>query len=216
MLVTVSPLRFGMVAPRGPLTNDGNEYYALDPGERFSSLRKVPTIWKDLPWADCGSYPHLPGYMDVIAVFPRAGELPAWTAVAVPSEGYLWFALRDAHLLPQTVFWMDNGGRHAAPWSGINRCLGVEDGRAYFASGLAQSARRNDLNTAGIPTVMRFRPARTVRIAHIQGVTRIPPGFGRVKAASFNRESVRFNSESGRSVEAPVRRDFLQEDFTGF
>jgi len=214
--VTASPMRFGQVAPRASLTNDGNEYYALAPGRRFSSLRKVPTIWKDLPWADCGSHPHRRGYMDVIAVFPRTGSLPAWTAVTVPSEGYLWFALRDARLLPQTVFWMDNGGRHAPPWSGINRCLGVEDGCAYFASGLAQSARRNDLNRAGIPTVMRFRPGRMVRIAHIQGVARIPSSFDRVKAASFRKDSVRFSSPSGKSVEAAVSWDFLREDFAGF
>jgi hypothetical protein len=211
MRVSVSPFRLGRVAPRRILTNDVNEYYALAPGRRFSSLDRVPTIWRDLPWADCSSQPHLRGFMDVIAVYPRSGALPAWTAVTVPSRGYLWFSLRDPSLLPQTVLWMDNGGRHASPWGGTNRCLGVEDGCAYFASGLAESARKNDLNTLGIPTALRFRPDRAVRVAHIQGVARIPAGFDRVRTASFRQDAVLFTSWSGKTASARVRWRFLEE-----
>lgn len=209
--LSASPLRLGRVAPRAALTNVGNEYYALAPGRRFSSLRKVPTIWKDDPWEDCGSLPHRSGFMDVIAIYPRQRRLPAWTAAAVPSQGYLWFALRDARVLPQTTLWMSNGGRHAKPWAGVNRCLGVEDGCAYFASGLAESARRNDLNAHGIPTVVRLHPRRTMTIRHIQGVARIPASFDRVKSVSFERDVLRFLSESGKTVKARVRWRFLEQ-----
>ena len=130
---------------------------------------------------------------------------------AVPSRGYLWFALRDAAVLPQTVLRMDNCGRHAPPWLGVNRCLGVEDGCAYFASDLADSAKKNELNAEGIPTVLKMDPDHPTRIAHIQGVARIPRAFDRVRRAGFNRDAVRFESWSGSAVEVPVRWRFLKE-----
>ena len=207
--VSVSPLRRAEVIPRKPLANAGNEYYFLSPGRQFKDLSRVPTIWKDEPYADCGTHPLPYGFMDLAAVFPKIRQTPAWTAVAAPASGYLWFALRDAEILPQTTFWMSNGGRHAAPWSGRNRCLGVEDGCAFYTFGLAESAKKNVLNRAGIPTVMALSRARVTGINHIQGVVRIPKTFDRVKSLTFQKDSVRFTAHSGPRVEAPVRWSFL-------
>jgi hypothetical protein len=207
--VSTSPLRRGVVVPRDTLANTGNEYYFLAPGRRFSSMRRVPTIWKDAPVADCSSHPLPYGFMDLVSVFPRIQRTPAWTAVAAPSLGYLWFALRDPEVLPQTVFWMSNGGRHAPPWSGVNRCLGVEDGCAYYTLGLAESAKKNELNRAGIPTTLALSPRRVTRINHIQGAVRIPKSFDRVKSLSFGADQVRFTSWSGKKVEAPLCWSFV-------
>ena len=207
--VSVSPFRRGVVVPRDTLANTGNEYYFLAPGKPFSSMSRVPTIWKDAPFADCSTHPLPYGFMDLVAVFPRVQRTPAWTTVAAPSHGYLWFALRDAEVLPQTTFWMSNGGRHAPPWSGVNRCLGVEDGCAYYTFGLAESAKKNELTRAGIPTTLALSPTRTTRINHIQGAVRIPKGFDRVKTLFFGRDTVRFTSWSGRNVEAPLCWSFL-------
>jgi len=123
--------------------------------------------------------------------------------------------MRDAAQLPQTTFWMSNGGRHAAPWNGINRCLGVEDGCTYFTFGLARSAKRNELNAAGIPTTLLLRPDRPTRINHIQGMTRTPAGFDRVKTATFVDNGVVFTAWSGKKAEAPVRWSFLRSGDLG-
>ena len=147
--------------------------------------------------------------MDLIAIFSRPGAAPSWITAAVPDTGYLWFALKDPLVLPQTVFWMDNTGRHAPPWSGGNRCLGLEDGRSYFATSLADSARRNELNAAGVPTVFDLKSEKPLSINYIQGVTRIPRSFDRVKSVSFGRDTVRFTAWSGERVEASVHWRFL-------
>jgi hypothetical protein len=207
--VSVSPLRLAAVVPRKALANSGNEYYFLAPGSRFTDLARVPTIWKDMPQADCSTHPLPYGFMDLIAVFPKVQRTPAWTAVAAPSGGFLWFALRDAEVLPQTAFWMSNGGRHAAPWNGANRCLGVEDGCAYYTFGLADSLQKNELNRAGIPTALSLSRGRVTRINHIQGVVRIPKSFDRVKSLTFGRNSVSFASWSGKRVQAHLRWSFL-------
>ena len=207
--VSVSPFLQASVVPRETLANTGNEYYFLAPGARFKDLAHVPTIWKDSPWADCSTHPGPEGFMDLVAVFPRLQKTPAWTAVAAPGRGYLWFALRDAAVLPQTTIWMSNKGRHAAPWSGRNRCLGVEDGCAYYTFGLASSAKANELSKAGIATCLTLSPSLVTGINHIQGVVKIPKGFDRVKALTFARNEVRFSSWSGKVVAAPVRWGFL-------
>ncbi len=208
--LSVSPFRLGMVAPRDDPFNAGSEYYFLAPGATFTSLAKVPSIWKELPYEDCSSYPSRYGFMALAAVYARPGGSPAWAAAAVPSQGYLWFALKDPRALPQTLLWIDNGGRHAAPWSGRNRCLGVEDGLAFFGEGLAASARANELSRQGIPTAANLRPARTAAVNYIQGVARIPKSFDRVKAARFSAGAVTFLSAAGPQVTAPVSWGFLE------
>lgn len=207
--LATSPLRLGRVVPRDALTNVGNEYYCLAPGKAFTRLDKVPTIWKEAPFADLSSHPIRRGFMDLVAVFQKPSVEPAWTAVTSPGRRWLWFALKDARALPQTTFWMSNGGRHAAPWNGINRCLGVEDGCALYTFGLAASAARNELTAKGIPTVVTLRPDRETRVNLIQGMARVPKGFDRVKSASFLTDSVVFASWSGKIVECPVRWGFL-------
>jgi len=210
LLVSVSPFRLARVAPREALANVGKEYYFLAPGRAFTRLDRAPTIWKDRPYADLSTHPVFPGFMDVAAVYPVAGRGPAWTAVVLPASGALWFALRDALVLPQTTMWMSNGGRHQPPWNSANRVLGLEDGCAYFASGLTRSAARNDLNAAGIPTTMKLRPDRPTRIRVIQGMARIPRGFDRVKSAAFLPGAVVFTSRSGKKAPARVRWSFLE------
>ena len=138
--LSTSPFNLGMTPPRTELANAGREYYSLQPGTRFSSLRRVPTVWKVPPYDDCSTFPRSYGFMDLAAVFAGPGRFPAWVAAVVPSGRYLWYALKDPAVQPQLVLWMDNGGRQSAPWSGRNRCLGVEDGCAFFGDGLAASA----------------------------------------------------------------------------
>lgn len=206
--LSTAPFRLGLVPPREQLTNAGDEYYSLRPGARFTALDRIPTIWRTLE--DCSSFPRRYGFMDLAAVYAAAGRHPAWVAVVVPSRGYLWYALKDAVVLPQLTVWMDNGGRHAPPWRGRTRCLGLEDGCAFFDKGLAASAGANALTRRGIPTSRLLSPQRPTVIHHIQGVVRIPPGFDRVKSVSFAPGQAAFLSVSGKKASAAVEWEFLR------
>jgi len=205
--LSTSSFRLGMVAPRDELANAGNEYYALKPGVRFARLEWVPTIWNTRE--DCSTFPRRYGFMDLAAVYAVIGKHPAWAAAVVPSQGYLWYALKDAAILPQLMLWMDNGGRHAFPWNGRNRCLGLEDGCAFFGDGLAASAGANALTRQGIATSVLLSPRRPTVIHYIQGVARIPSGFDRVKSASLTPGKVSFLAESGKKASAAVDWEFL-------
>lgn len=209
MIVSSSPIQFGRTPPRKERLNQDNEYYFLEPNHGFQDLSRVATIWKDPAYEDCSRFPLRHGYMGLAAFYVKPTKLPAWVAASVPADRYVWFALKDAHVLPQTLMWMSNGGRHSPPWNGRNRCLGLEDGCGYFAAGLDASARANDLNEQGIPTVLKLESKIPTAINYIQGVVRTPKGFGKVRSISFEDELITLHSEEGLRVTAPVRWSFL-------
>jgi hypothetical protein len=210
LLLATSPLQFGRVSPRPPDTfaSDG-EYNALSAGASFQSLHKVPTIWKDMPFDSCAAFPRRRGFCDIIQVYNKPTPGPAWVTAVNPSQRWLWFSLKDPAVLPSTVLWMENHGRHSDPWRGRNCCLGLEDVCGYFAMGLAASAKKNELNGKGISTTLKLSFRQPTVISYIQGVARTPKGFGRVRAARFQEGIVFFISESGKTVSAAVNHSFL-------
>ena len=213
LVISTSPVQFGRVSP-GPLDTfaANGEYNSLLPGAGFRSLDKVPTIWKEMPFDSCASFPRRRGFCDIIQVINKPGKGPAWVTAVNPAQGWMWFSLKDPAVLPSTIFWMENHGRHAEPWSGRNCCIGLEDVCAYFAAGLGASTKKNDLNREGIPTAVRLSPGRATVVNYIQGVARIPRRFGRVRTARFQEGVVSFVSESGKTAKVEVDHGFL---FTG-
>ena len=207
--VATSPFRLGMTNPGIVGDPAERQYQSLAIGEKFTDLTKVPLLWKDPPTADCTRFPARRGFTDLLAVFPKPEDSPAWTAATVEDEGYLWFSLKDPAVLPATIFWVSNCGRHNPPWNGRNRCLGLEDVCGYFANGLADSARKNLLTEAGIPTTVRLSKKAPTTVNYIEGVVKVPGGFECVKTASFAPGEVTFTSVTDKTVTAEVKHEFL-------
>jgi hypothetical protein len=207
--VATSPFRFGMTNPTLFSDPKQGEYQSLEIGARFTDLRKVPVMRKGEPDADCTSFPARKGFCDLLALFSEPVDV-AWVTATVQDEGYLWFSLKDPSALPATTFWIENHGRHSVPWNGRNRCLGLEDVCAYFADGLAPSARENILNKESVSTTIELSPNRPTSINYIQGVVKIPADFGAVKTLTFAPRSVTFISTTGKQVTATVRHEFLR------
>ena len=209
VLIATSPIRVGMTNPVDTGDPADGRYQAVATGRRFASLSRVPLVWSSPSHGDCSSLPTRRGFTDIIGVVQKHSELPAWTAATYISEGFLWFSLKDASVLPMMMMWIANCGRHVHPWNGRERCLGLEDIRAFFTAGAIGSARPNAMSRMGIPTAMKFVPCCPVAVNYIQGVIKTPAGFGRVKTAQFAPEKVTFISESGKKATAAVRHEFL-------
>jgi len=211
MRVAVSPFKLGMTCPVLFSNPANREYQSFAIGAAFTDLRRVPLLWKEPSEADATRYPARPGFTDLLAVFSVAPrQEPAWVAASVPEEGYLWFALKDPAVLPSTVFWIQNGGRHGHPWNGGERCLGLEDVCGFFAEGIAASVSANGVRARGIPTCVPLNPDRPTTVNYVQGVARIPGDFGEVLDVTFAPGAVTFRSANGRSVTVPVRHEFLR------
>lgn len=208
--VSVGNFDLGMTDPTIIGDPVNREYQSLAIGETFESLEKVPLIWKAPAFGDCSSYPQRTGFTDVLYTFKKPSVQPAWTTACNEEEGYLWFAFKNASILPTTAFWIENKGRHGQPWNGRNRCLGLEETCAYCAEGIASSIEPNILTEKGFPTCLELSPDEPTNVYMIQGCARVPENFGKVKDVEFMKNSVHFISETGLRITVKVNYDFIK------
>jgi len=206
--VSTSPIEFGMTNPSRFSDPAKREYQALAIAAPFTDLAHVPLLEKGTGDADLTRLPARQGYADLVQVVNKQ-DATAWTCATRTDEGWLWYALKDPKVLRSTLFWIENRGRHGSPWNGRNNCLGLEDVTSFFADGLAASAGANLLTRRGVPTAIEFTADKPTEIRYIQGVTRVPEGFGKVVAAEYAPGSVTFVAEGGERVTVPVRHEFL-------
>lgn len=186
------------------------EYQSLAMGAEFTDLNSVPSIFKGFPNADCSRYPTRHGFTDLLQVAVEVDKgQPAWSAAVNSEEGYLWFSLRNPALLPSTILWIENGGRHRPPWSGRNCSLGVEDVCSFFDSGSASSAAANAFSERGFKTVQQFNSDRPMSIPYIQGVVSTPLDFTHVHSVFYGKHGVTFADAAGREVSSPLCAEFV-------
>ena len=211
--IATSAFRFGMTCPGLFSDPKQREYQALLPGAKWTDLSKVPAAWKGAPDADLTRLPGRYGYADLIQLANEPWEKsngPAWTTATFAEGGYIWFSLKDPAVLRTTVFWMENHGRHGHPWNGRNNCLGIEDVTAFFADGLAASARDNLLTQESVETAVVLSASQPTAVNYIQGVVKIPAGFENVRTLEFAPGTVTFVSTTGQRVTAQVRHEFIK------
>ncbi len=208
--LSTSPIRFAQVLP-DPFEDPAKKgYSSLKPGAIFSRLDRVPG--NDGTSADLSRYPARRGFEDLAMVIHEARPDFAWTAVAFPEQGYVWFSLKDPRVLRSTVLWISNGGRHYPPWNGRHvDVMGLEDVTSYFHRGLAESAKANSVNRHGFPTSVTFHETKPYAVSYIMAVAAIPGDFERVKAIIPGKGSVRLVSTGRRSVTVPLDLSFLYE-----
>lgn len=206
--LSTSPIQFGQVLPTRFEDPAQGGYSSLQPGAVFRRLDRVPSIFGGA--VNVSRYPARRGFEDLLMVVHAARGDLAWTAVAFPDEGYVWFSLKDPSVLQSTVLWISNGGRHYPPWNGRHvNVMGLEDVTSYFHCGLAESARKNPVNRRGYATALQLDPATPLVVNYIMGVAAIPRGFDRVQSIQPARGGITITSASGRSVRARVDVGFL-------
>jgi len=206
--ISTSAFRFGQVMPTRFEDPAKGGYSCLKIGATFQTLARVPRA--DGGIADLRIYPARAGFEDLVLIASDDKQPWAWTALTVPGERYVWFALKDPRVLRSTVFWISNGGRHYAPWNGRHRhCIGLEEVTAYFAYGMAESAKPNALRRRGIPTTLTLSPKTPTVVNYIMAMAEIPAGFDVVKTITAARDGVVLTSKSDRKVAVALDVPFL-------
>ncbi len=198
------------MTPTSTFSDPANwEYQYLASGAEFTSLKSVPTLFKDPAEADYSVYPSPVGYTDLFSLFKKAGKEPAWSTAAYTDRGYLFYSLKNAALLPATTIWVANSGRYEFPWNGTGCCFAIEETCSYFADGLKPSVEENLLNRKGWKTCGEFQADRPFTLPVIQGVVRIPAGYARTASAEFADGKVIFRDEAGLTASADVDWKFV-------
>jgi hypothetical protein len=145
--------------------------------QRIESLRRVELA--DGGFADASHYPFAGRHEDFVALVETEGARIGWSAALAQRDGFLFFAVKDAAALPETLLWMSNGGRDYAPWSGRHTAvLGIEEAATSFhvngeRAGGTDAARATGVQLGGT-NVIRYAfgaipaPERWTRVADIQ------------------------------------------------
>jgi hypothetical protein len=209
-LIATSSFLRGQVFPGAFEDPAGYGYSCLKPGAEFRTLRAVPLAVGGT--TDLSRYPARRGYEDLVMLSNDLDVPFAWTAVTFPRQRYVWFALKNARVLRQTIFWLSNGGRHYPPWNGRHTAvMGLEDVTSNFHYGLAESAQKNPISMRGIPTYHVLEPARPLVVPYIMGAVPVPPSFDRLKCIdpTLGKDEVTLVANSGKKVRVAVNTDFL-------
>ena len=178
-VMSFSKFDFGQVYGQPVETPENLGYSILQPGAVFEKLEKVPIITGEM--ADVSRYPARRGFEDIV-LLANDRKLPfAWSAVTFPQERAVWLARKDPRVVPCTMLWMSNGGRHYAPWSSRHLdVLGVEEICGNYFEGLAPSARKNPLSARGVPTTVMLSEKTPTVVNYVMAMAAVPAGFDAV------------------------------------
>ncbi|HNX27509.1 MAG TPA: hypothetical protein PKK48_08905, partial [Phycisphaerae bacterium] len=209
VLVSMSSLKMGFTNPvAGDI--DKYDYAFVATNEKFRDLAKVPTRFKTPATCDCSKLPTRKGYGDLVQCFHNPSDRISWVTATYTSEGFMWYSLKLTEQYPAVTVWLFNNNRHNYPWDIFeDACLGLENSCSYLACGLADSVRPNPASRAGFKTYATFSPKTPSRINIIQGVVRVPAGFGKATSAKFDKGKVTFISGTKKAV-AKVDWEFLE------
>jgi len=213
-VVSHSPIEFGMTLPVPAEDPAAGGYSSLQPDKRFKSLKRVPLAAGG--YTDVSRYPARRGFEDILTLVNRPTGPFAWNAVTYPKQRYVFFTLKDPAILPQTVLWISNGGRHYAPWNGRHvNIMGIEDVCSYFHFGLKTSAAPNPIARAGSKTCHTLKKSQPLSVNYIMATAKIPAGFDRVKtikpaAGKKKTTHVTLTADSGKKVTVPLDHTFLR------
>ena len=199
-IISTSPFVHAQVLPMPFENPEIGGYSTLKPDGPFSSLAKVPML--DGSMTDISHYPARLGFDDLVMLVADDSLPFAWTAVTMPEEGLIYFALRNPRQLRSTILWMSNAGRHYHPWNGRHHSvLGIEDVSAYYHIGQAESAKSNPLKRKGFPTGIKYSAKTPTRIPYIMGVCSAPKGFGKVADIKPETGSrIKLKSTNGKTI----------------
>ena len=208
-IIDISEPLAGFTLP-SPVDIPENKGYSLLAADTpVTDRRKVPTVYGGL--ADLTRYPVRRGHEDGVIYISDPSRPFCFTSVAFPSRGYLYFHLKDSKVLHQTIFWMCDGGRYTAPFSGrATGVLGAEEITGYFFNGMKSSVEANPLSARGYPTCLEFSAASPRRISLIMGVVPIPSGFTGVRdIVRKDGATITIHGRNGEKFDVSCKVDFL-------
>ena len=214
MLRAEHPLQLGFspwtlaLTPPEPVEVPPHGRPLLENGQIIADLRRAKRA--DGGSADLTVFPTADGYEALCMLVADRTPPFGWTAATCSEEGWVWFALKDQRVLPQTLLWLSNGGRDYAPWNGRHRlAIGLEEICGYFHLGHAASMAPNPVAAMGSATAVALTPDAPLRVSYIFGLISAPPGFGAVTDIVGAARGVTLIGAGGREVFAACDLPFV-------
>lgn len=199
--LSFSTKQFG-VTPKTPLETDpARGHSMLAYPQKFSDWRAVRT--SDGKTVDASSYPFSNLHEDIVVLANRNDTAIGWSAALAKRDGFLFFAIKDATALPETILWMSNGGRRYSPWLGRHTCvLGIEEA-ATSCHLNGEFSSTDERSTYGLATGMRLQSAAVQDIRYGFGAVPVPSGWSEVEDISVDRTSLTLSDVGGDHMTLP-------------
>jgi len=169
---------------------------------------KVPTLFNE-EYIDINKYPTSFGYEDLAIFINDQNKDFCFSAASVPSEGYLYFQLKNPRILAETLFWMSNGGRHYSPWNGrVKAVLGIEEITGYYHYGIKPSIEDNEFQQKGFKSYLDIDENTEIKI--IAGLIPIESNFKGVKdIVKKDSSTITVLGKNGESIDVSCDIDFI-------
>lgn len=207
--LSFSSKSFG-VAPETPVETDPNRGRSvLAYPQKFQSLSEVQTAAGG--HVDASFYPFDQIHEDALLLVGEPGARIGWSAALAKADGFLFFAVKDAKRLPETMLWMSNGGRSYSPWLGRHTgVLGIEE----IATSCHQNGRfesTGELSPHGVATGLVLGKLDGVDIRYGFGAIQAPSHWGEVVDIRVTETTVTLVDRGGDEICLP----FLGSHFLG-
>lgn len=176
--LSFSPKAFGVTPATALETDPARGRSILAYPRRFDTLAALELV--DGGAADARNYPFADRHEDMLVMSEKPGTAIAWSAALAQKDGFLFFAIKDAHTLPETMLWMSNGGRDYAPWSGRHTAvLGIEEAAtSCHETGMFTSTGAPSRH--GLATGLMLEPGTTRSVVYGFGAIPVPPGWSEI------------------------------------
>lgn len=185
-------------------------YSCLLPDYQIEDMTRVPTVYGRE--VDLTRQPFVKGFDDIYMHISDPEKAFCFTALSIPSEGYLYFQLKNPRVLTGQMVWTSYTGRYYEPWNGrVNGCIGLEELTGYFYYGITAAYGENPLTARGYRMYDEFsEDSREYRIIH--GVVPIGKDFQGVRDIVRQDEAhVRILGRNGEEITVACHVDFLEQ-----
>lgn len=205
--LSFSPKAFGKTMATAPETEPARGRSIFAYPQTFDTLKAVKLA--DRKTIDASRYPFDTGHEDLSILAEAPGARLGWSAAVAPKDGFVFFAVKDAARLPETILWMSNGGRSYTPWNSRHRAVvGIEEA-ATAAHATGALAGAPSPSPAGLATGVDLGGEVAVRYAF--GAIRVPAGWSEVVRIEAAAELLVLHDIGGGSVTLP----FMGRHFEG-
>lgn len=199
--LSFSPKSGGRTMAAPPESDPARGRSILSYPQSFTELSAVRR--QDGAIADLSRYPFDHGHEDIVVLSEQPGRRIGWSAALAAEDGFLFFALKDASVLPQTVLWMSNGGRRYAPWNSRHiAVLGIEEA----ATGI--HLQPGEDMPDGVATDIDLGGGRKV-VRYAFGAVPAPAGWSEVTDIEMSGDELTIVDRSGERLSLPFDGRFF-------
>ena len=208
--LSFSERQYGVTPLQAPESLPEKGRSILSYPQRFDSLQTLQSA--DGATVDASRYPFASTHEDIAILAGSKDDTLGWTAALASADGFLFFALKDARVLPETVLWMSNGGRYYAPWSSRHEAvLGIEEA-ATSCHANQEFGSQSGLSQAGLVMGLSLAPGQTQTVRYCFGAIPAPTGWTTVTDMRIENGLLVLQDAGGESVSVPFDEQFFRPD----